>query len=83
MKVKRRTMKAAEFKAKCLRVLDEVAKTGEIVVITKRGKAVAQIGPVPADDAPTRESLRKAVLFLGDVESPIDEPWDAELGKFP
>jgi PHD/YefM family antitoxin component YafN of YafNO toxin-antitoxin module len=33
-----REMKAGEFKAKCLAVMDEVAATGEPVVITKRGK---------------------------------------------
>jgi hypothetical protein len=31
-----RTIKASEFKAKCLAIMDEVAKTGEDVVITKK-----------------------------------------------
>jgi prevent-host-death family protein len=77
-----RTIKAAEFKAKCLQLLDEVARTGETLVVTKRGKPVARVAPV-VDERPTRESLRKSVLFMGDVVSPIDEPWDADLGKFP
>lgn len=34
-------IKAAEFKAKCLRLIDEVAATHEPRVITKRGKPVA------------------------------------------
>jgi antitoxin (DNA-binding transcriptional repressor) of toxin-antitoxin stability system len=38
-------MAAGEFKAKCLAVMDEVKATGEPVVITKRGKVVAQLGP--------------------------------------
>lgn len=38
-----RTMKAGEFKAKCLGVLDEVNQTGEPVLITKRGKPVAKV----------------------------------------
>jgi prevent-host-death family protein len=38
-----RTMKASEFKAKCLKVLDEVAATGEPVLVTKRGKVVARV----------------------------------------
>ncbi|HEX4747316.1 MAG TPA: hypothetical protein VFU99_10590 [Gaiellaceae bacterium] len=36
-----RTIAAGKFKAQCLRLLDEVAETGETIVVTKRGKAVA------------------------------------------
>jgi prevent-host-death family protein len=39
-------MPAGEFKQTCLRVLDEVGTSGEPVVITKRGKPVAQLVPV-------------------------------------
>jgi prevent-host-death family protein len=38
-------MKASEFKAKCLSVLSEVEKGGERVVITKHGRAVADLVP--------------------------------------
>ena len=37
-----RTIGAAEFKAKCLALLDEVAETKEELVVTKRGRPVAQ-----------------------------------------
>ncbi len=48
-----RYMKVAEFKAKCLRVMEEVAETGEEVVVTKRGKPVARVGPPqPAETTP-------------------------------
>ena len=40
-----RTVKASEFKAKCLKIMDEVAATGEPVVITKYGVPVAQLVP--------------------------------------
>ena len=40
-----RVIKASEFKAKCLAVLDQVERTGETVVITKKGKPVAQLMP--------------------------------------
>ena len=36
-----RTIKASEFKAKCLKIMDEVAETGETVLITKNGVPVA------------------------------------------
>ena len=40
-----RTMKASEFKAKCLKLMDEVALTGEEVVITKNGRPTARLVP--------------------------------------
>ena len=42
-----KTMQAGEFKARCLKVMDQVQKTREPLVITKRGKPVAKL--VPAD----------------------------------
>ena len=38
---------AGEFKAKCLNLIDEVAETRKPLVITKRGKPVAQVVPMP------------------------------------
>ena len=37
-----KTLKASEFKARCLALMDEVARTGEEVVITKNGVAVSK-----------------------------------------
>ncbi|HEY4824081.1 MAG TPA: type II toxin-antitoxin system Phd/YefM family antitoxin [Solirubrobacteraceae bacterium] len=53
-----RTISASEFKAKCLAMLDEVAATGEEIVVTKRGHAVARVSPVTEP-----ESLRDSVTF--------------------
>ena len=41
-----RIIKASEFKAKCLKIMDEVAATRDPVVITKNGVAVAKLVPV-------------------------------------
>ena len=70
------TMSASVFKARCLAVLDEVASTGEEVVITKRGRAVARL--VAATEPAT---LRGSVTYhVSDDEliAPIDVEWDAE-----
>jgi prevent-host-death family protein len=40
-----RTIKASEFKAKCLQILDEVKATGEPVLVTKRGETIARLIP--------------------------------------
>jgi prevent-host-death family protein len=76
MTIVMQTMSASVFKARCLAVLDEVASTGEAVVITKRGRAVARL--VPAQEP---ASLRGSITYhVSDEEliSPIDVPWDAE-----
>ena len=44
------TIPAAEFKARCLKIMDEVHSTRQPVVITKNGKPVAKL--VPAEKAP-------------------------------
>ena len=41
-----RSIAASQFKARCLVLLDEVAETKETLVVTKRGKPVAQVVPV-------------------------------------
>jgi len=73
---------AAEFKAKCVKLLDEVAATHEPLVITKRGKPVAKL--VPIEDE-TEESmfgyLRGTVTILGDIIEVPHEPWAAETGE--
>src|SRR5687768_11337882 len=39
-------MSAAQFKTRCLALIDQVAQTREEIVITKRGKPVAKLVPV-------------------------------------
>lgn len=69
---KTRQIAAGEFKSKCLALLDEVKRTGATIVVTKRGKPVAQITAVEPP-----KSLRGSVLYEGDLISPIDVEWEA------
>ena len=65
---------AAEFKAKCLALLDRVHDEGEPVTITKRGRVVAQL--IPAGEIERRPwlRLRKSARWHGDPLAPaIDE----------
>mgnify|MGYP002682217402 CR=1 FL=1 len=41
----RQTIQASEFKARCLALMDQVAASGEILVVTKNGKPVAELHP--------------------------------------
>jgi len=51
-----RTIPAAEFKARCLSLIDRVRERGEPITITKRGRVVARL--VPAGDEDDRPWLR-------------------------
>jgi prevent-host-death family protein len=75
-------MAAGEFKAKCLSVLDEVEKTRKEVVVTKRGRPVAKVVPISEDKPKTWGRMKGTGIILGDIISPLDEPWDAEQGKW-
>jgi prevent-host-death family protein len=72
-----RTIKASEFKAKCLAIMDEVAKTGQAVVITKNGKPVAELVPHQPRKKNARGILKDRLFITGDIISPIDVEWEA------
>lgn len=69
-----RTVPATEFKAHCLSLLESVAETGETIVVTKRGRPVAQLRPL--EPAP---SLVGTVEFLVDDDElvePLYPDWE-------
>ncbi len=70
------TIGAGDFKAKCLQLLDDVAEHREPLVITKRGKPVAKLMPMPPD-TPLFGALAGSVLDQADIIAPIDTKWDA------
>ena len=72
-----RTMKASEFKAKCLKVMDEVAETGEVVLVTKNGVPVAEVGPAKHKPATLFGAFKGSVKVHGDIISPIETEWNA------
>ena len=71
------TISASQFKARCLGLMDQVAASGEVLVITKNGQPVAELHPY----APVRRSspfgLHLGVELHGDLLAPIDSPWAA------
>jgi len=72
-----RTIPAGQFKAKCLQIMDDVAQTREPIVITKFGKPVAKLVPIPPARVELIGAMRGSVLWEGDIISPIDVEWDA------
>ena len=76
-----KSITSTEFKAKCLAILDEVARTGVSVTILKRGKPVAQlVPPVPREEGYPQVQIMGTVHIKGDIVSPPlpAEAWEAE-----
>ena len=72
-----RTIKASEFKAKCLKIMDEVVATSEPVEITKHGAPVARLVPARQRPKTIIGAMKGSITILGDIISPIDTEWDA------
>jgi prevent-host-death family protein len=72
-----RIIKASEFKAKCLAVIDEVERTRQPIVITKRGKPVAELVPHKASGRNLLGIFKGKMEIVGDIISPIDVEWEA------
>jgi prevent-host-death family protein len=70
-----KSVAAAQFKAKCLQLVDEVARTRKSIVITKRGRPLARLVPLEPE---VPVSLEGSVSYGGDIVGPTGEEWDAE-----
>jgi prevent-host-death family protein len=71
------------FKAQCLALLEDVARTGTPLLVTKRGKPLARVtaGDHSRASSP-QETLRHTVETLGDIVAPVVAPdaWNATRG---
>ena len=63
---------AGAFKSQFMKLLDAVAQTRTPLVITKRGKAVAKLVPMPAA-VDLFGTMSGSVLIEGDIISPLDK----------
>jgi prevent-host-death family protein len=74
-----RSVKASEFKAKCLQLMDQGNESGEPLLVTKRGRPVAEIRPAATRSGKSLFGLHAGqARILGDIISPPDDPWEAE-----
>lgn len=73
-----KSIKASEFKAKCLNLMDEVASTGEEIVITKNGKPVSKLTPFKVKPKSLFGMHTGLLQSHGDIINPLDEKWEAD-----
>ena len=69
------TYKASEFKAKCLKIMEEVAKTGEGVVVTKRGVPMVKVTPIEDRPKSMYGVDKGKIKIFGDIVSPMPVEW--------
>ncbi len=67
---------AAQFKADCLRVIDELSRDPQPVTITRHGRPVAVLSPVPAQGGSIIGALKGTVLRFDDPSAPATDPAD-------
>lgn len=73
-----KTIQASEFKTKCLALMDNVARTGQPLVVTKNGKPVAELRPCSGGRVESPFGLHPNLRIKGDVISPAAEnDWEA------
>ncbi len=70
---------AGQFKAQCLKLMDQVQQTKEEIVITKHGTPVARLVPIGTE---AKDSIigwmQGSVKITGDIIAPLDEVWEAD-----
>ncbi len=74
------TIPISKFKATCLALLDKVKRTGQPILITRKGDPIAQVIP-PAPSPPPQSwlgSMKETGQILDDIISPVVDPTDWE-----
>lgn len=75
------TIRAGQFKAQCLKIMDQVKNKREEILITKHGKPVAKLVPVDSrngDEQPAYGFMQDAVKITGNIVVSSGEHWTEE-----
>lgn len=69
----------SQFRAHTIEILEKISRAQENIIITKRGKPLAQIIPYhDMDTTPRPGRLANTLMFEKDIISPLgEELWDA------
>lgn len=68
-------LQAGQFKANCLKIMDEVSLSKQSIIITKRNRPVVRIIPFETKPNFIFGCMKGTIHILGDLISPIDEVW--------
>ena len=68
------TIQASEFKAKCLALMDDAARSVRVLVVTKNGRPIVEIHPYSlCKKAASPLGLHPSLLIKGGILKPIEE----------
>lgn len=71
------SIKAGDFKAKCLQLMDDVNEKHISIIITKHGKPVAKLTPIDETAIDFFGCLKNVITIQKDLLAPIDTTWEA------
>lgn len=71
------TIAAGKFRSQCLKMLDLTYETKNIWVITKHGKAVAELRPLEESPVSIIGKLEGTVRTNEDITKPLNIKWNA------
>jgi prevent-host-death family protein len=71
-------MKASEFKAKCLHLMDQINQTGEEITITKNGKPVSILKPYRSVPETLFGMHKGKIRSHDDLVAPLNLDWEVE-----
>jgi len=72
-------MSVTRFKDQSLRLIAQVAETGEGLVITRHGKPLARLVSVDSRELPVLGKQKGAMTLLADITGPVaEQDWDAD-----
>jgi prevent-host-death family protein len=74
---------AVQFRANCFKIIDHVQQTKDEVVITKHGKPVVRVMPIPSGDDkdPLLGAMEGLGRTIGDLTEPVTDPDDWEANQ--
>ena len=74
------TISISKFKATCLRLLDNVQKTGKSILVTRKGEPIALVIPPPPPPKAKRwlGCMKDTLKIRGDIISPVlnEKEWE-------
>ena len=74
-----KTILVSEFKAKCIAVLKEVERSGEPVVVTLRGRPMARVEPIIAEETGKQLGAMKGAMRIRRDLARVDTTEDWEM----
>ncbi len=65
------TIQVSEFKARCLALIDDVASTGDIWVVTRNGRPIAELHPYRGGRSTSPFGLHRKLEIRGNIIEPL------------